>query len=134
MKLVQSRIVTRDVSSLTKFYEQLTGIKSEGSDEYVEFDFSGGGLAICSKHSADIFNGGATVPESNRSVILDFQVKDVDLERIRLKEFIREFIVEPVNQPWGNRAMLFRDPDGNVINFFTVTAPEPQSVHAEQPQ
>jgi len=22
------------------------------------------------------------------------------------------------NQPWGNRSMLFRDPDGNLINFF----------------
>jgi hypothetical protein len=21
--------------------------------------------------------------------------------------------------PWGNRSILFRDPDGNLINFFT---------------
>jgi hypothetical protein len=25
--------------------------------------------------------------------------------------------------PWGNRSILFRDPDGNVVNLFTpVTA------------
>jgi hypothetical protein len=24
--------------------------------------------------------------------------------------------------PWGNRAMLFRDPDGNLINFFSQPA------------
>ena len=21
--------------------------------------------------------------------------------------------------PWGNRSVLFRDPDGNLVNFFT---------------
>ncbi len=24
----------------------------------------------------------------------------------------------PTDQPWGNRSMLFRDPDGNLINFY----------------
>jgi hypothetical protein len=29
--------------------------------------------------------------------------------------------------PWGNRSLLFRDPDGNLINFFTpVKAPAKQ--------
>ncbi len=29
----------------------------------------------------------------------------------------------PTTMPWGNRSLLFRDPDGNLINFFTpVTA------------
>ncbi len=26
--------------------------------------------------------------------------------------------------PWGNRSLLFRDPDGNLINFFTPVTPE----------
>jgi len=26
----------------------------------------------------------------------------------------------PTQQPWGNRAMLFRDPDGNLINMFAT--------------
>jgi uncharacterized glyoxalase superfamily protein PhnB len=28
------------------------------------------------------------------------------------------FVMEPTTQPWGNRSMLFRDPDGNLINVF----------------
>lgn len=24
-----------------------------------------------------------------------------------------------VTMPWGNRSILFRDPDGNLVNFFT---------------
>jgi hypothetical protein len=26
--------------------------------------------------------------------------------------------------PWGNRSLLFRDPDGNLINFFTPVSSE----------
>ena len=25
----------------------------------------------------------------------------------------------PTTMPWGNRSLLFRDPDGNLVNFFT---------------
>lgn len=125
MKLIQSRIVTRDVPSLARFYEELTGIAPNGSDEYVEFNFLEGALAICSKRSADIFGGGAAVPAANRSLILDFEVKDVDKERIRLRDLVTEFVLEPTNQPWGNRSMIFRDPDGNLINFYTVIDDKP---------
>lgn len=120
MKLIQTRIVTEDVPILIRFYEELTGVAPEGSEEYVEFQTAIGGLAICSKRSADMFNGGVALPASNRSLILDFEVEDVDKERIRIQKFVKEIIVEPTNQPWGNRSMIFRDPDGNLINFFTV--------------
>jgi hypothetical protein len=26
--------------------------------------------------------------------------------------------------PWGNRSLLFRDPDGNLVNFFTPIGAE----------
>ena len=125
MNLIQSRIVTWDVPSLARFYEELTGIVPDGSDEYVEFHFLQGALAICSKRSADIFGGGAAVPTANRSVILDFEVRDVDKERIRLRDLVTEFVLEPTNQPWGNRSMIFRDPDGNLINFYTIINDRP---------
>jgi hypothetical protein len=25
--------------------------------------------------------------------------------------------------PWGNRSLLLRDPDGNLVNFFTPATP-----------
>jgi catechol 2,3-dioxygenase-like lactoylglutathione lyase family enzyme len=128
MKLTQTRIVTQNVPSLARFYEELTGIVPDGSDEYVEFCIGGaGGLAICSKRSADMFGGGAAAPASNRSVILDFEVENVDKERIRLQQVIKEFVLEPTNQPWGNRSMVFRDPDGNLINFYAVINDRPHN-------
>ena len=27
-------------------------------------------------------------------------------------------------QPWRNRAIMFRDPDGNLINYFTPVSAE----------
>lgn len=52
-------------------------------------------------------------------MILEFSVEDVDREYERLKGLVGEFALEPTTQPWGNRSMLFRDPDGNLINYFT---------------
>ena len=31
--------------------------------------------------------------------------------------------------PWGNRSLLFRDPDGNLINFFTPVSAEALEKH-----
>jgi len=94
------------------------------SDDYVEFPTSGLTLAISGQRTMDAHGAGATTPASNRSAVLDFQVDDVDEERARLDRTIGEFVLEPTNQPWGNRSMLFRDPDGNLINFFAPLRPD----------
>ncbi len=52
-------------------------------------------------------------------MIIEFLVSDVDKEYEKLKNIIGEFVKEPTTMPWGNRSLLFRDPDGNLINFFT---------------
>src|SRR5947207_10810815 len=108
MKLFQARIVTGDVPALTEFYQRITGATPVGGDDYIEFATVGGGLGICSKRSIDMFSASAAAPKSNQSIILDFQVEDVDRERARLSSILKEFVLEPTNQPWGNRSMLFR--------------------------
>jgi catechol 2,3-dioxygenase-like lactoylglutathione lyase family enzyme len=32
---------------------------------------------------------------------------------------VPEFVMPPTTLPWGNRSIYFRDPDGNLIDFFT---------------
>ncbi len=118
MRLAHARIVTNDVLGLTRFYEAVTGMKPQGDHRYVEFHAPQVTLAISSQHMIDLYGEGATKPSANRSVILDFEVEDVDRERMRLDALIPEFVLEPTTQPWGNRAMMFRDPDGNLINMF----------------
>ena len=121
MRLAQARIVTSDVGKLARFYERVLDVRSVGSEEYVELCTLGATLAICSQCAAELCGANAAAPAQNRSVILDFEVPDVDAARRRLADFIDSFVLEPTTQPWGNRAMLFHDPDGNLINFFSST-------------
>ncbi len=119
MKLASIRIVTRDVPALARFYEMLTGVHADGVEDFVEFQVNGSTLVLCSQNSVDMFNAGAASGATNRSVILEFEVENVDQERTRLAKTVRHWEQEPTDQPWGNRSMLFRDPDGNLINFYS---------------
>lgn len=128
MKLRQTRLVTEDVPALARFYQQITGAAPTGGDRYVEFQLGVSNLAIASQDVLARYGANATAPRANRSAILDFEVENVDRERQRLGAFIPDFVMEPTDQPWGARSMLFRDPDGNLINFFTPIG-EPSPAH-----
>jgi len=67
---------------------------------------------------------GSAEPAANRSAIIEFIVDDVDAEWERLRGHIPDAVTEPTTMPWGNRALLFRDPDGNLVNLFTPVTPE----------
>ncbi len=47
-----------------------------------------------------------------------------------LAGFVEDFVNEPTTMPWGNRSLLLRDPDGNLVNFFTPATQVPHSVSA----
>lgn len=119
MRLKQTRLVTGDVPRLLRFYEKITGAsRSPGGLAYVEFRAPFDGLAIVGPAVEDAYGSGVVSPAANRSAILDFEVEDVDREYARLRNVVSDWVQPPADQPWGNRAMLFRDPDGNLINFF----------------
>lgn len=54
---------------------------------------------------------------------LEFEVEDLDKEYERLKAIDVVFVKLPTTQTWGRRSVWFRDPDGNIINFFTRVTP-----------
>ncbi len=66
-----------------------------------------------------LFGAGSAEPGANRSAIIEFLVDDVDAEYERLRGHVGEVVTAPTTMPWGNRALLFRDPDGNLVNLFT---------------
>ena len=68
-----------------------------------------------------LFGAGSARPADNRTAIIEFLVADVDAEYARLRETVDELVNEPTTMPWGNRSLLFRDPDGNLVNAFTPT-------------
>lgn len=118
-RLAQARLVTNDVARLAEFYRRLTLCDPLGSDDYAELPLGAPGLAISSQRAADLYAFGAATAGRNRSVILDLEVMDVDAEHARIRSFVTDVVLDPVTQPWGNRAMMFRDPDGTLINLFS---------------
>ncbi len=57
-------------------------------------------------------------------MIIEFRVDDVDREYEKLQGIIDEFVQESTTLAWGNRSVLFRDPDGNLVDLFTPVSAE----------
>lgn len=120
MKFISTRIITADVQRLVAFYELVTGVSAVwGNELFAEIPTPVGTLAIGSDKTVPLFGAGSAEPSANRSAILEFIVDDVDAEFERLRGHVSEVVTEPTTMPWGNRALLFRDPDGNLVNLFT---------------
>jgi predicted enzyme related to lactoylglutathione lyase len=124
MKFISTRIITADVNRLVDFYETVTQTPAVwGSELFAEIPTPIGTLAIGSDKTVPLFGDGSAESAANRSAILEFIVEDVDAEYRRLRDRVGEVVTQPTTMPWGNRALLFRDPDGNLVNLFTpVTA------------
>ncbi|MFG2479783.1 VOC family protein [Streptomyces fagopyri] len=125
MEFVSVRIITGDVARLVDFYERATGVPASWSNEdFAEIRTSSATLAIGSTRTVPLFAPGSARPADNHSVIVEFLVDDVDRTHKNLTDFVEDFVNEPTTMPWGNRALLFRDPDGNLVNFFTPVTPD----------
>ncbi|WP_199255313.1 VOC family protein [Mycolicibacterium mengxianglii] len=131
MKFVSTRIITADVSQLVGFYELVTGIAAVwGNELFAEIPTPAGTLAIGSDKTVPLFGAGSAEPAANRSAILEFIVEDVDAEYDRLRDHVADIVTEPTTMPWGNRALMFRDPDGNLVNLFTPVTEEARAKFA----
>lgn len=125
MKFVSTRIITADVKRLVDFYETVTEVSAVwGNQLFAEIPTPVGTLAIGADKTVPLFGEGSAEPAANRSVIVEFLVEDVDAEYARLRDRVGEVVTEPTTMPWGNRALLFRDPDGNLVNLFTPVTDE----------
>jgi catechol 2,3-dioxygenase-like lactoylglutathione lyase family enzyme len=120
MDFVSIRIITGDIKRLVSFYERVTGLSAIWSTEdFAELGTEHATLAIGSTRTVPLFAPGAAQPADNRSVIIEFLVDDVDRVHKNLADLVDDLVQQPTTMPWGNRSLLFRDPDGNLINFFT---------------
>src|SRR6185312_9694375 len=129
LNLAATRIFTDDVDALLAFYERVTGVAAHRTHPlFGEIATPSGTLAIASTQTVGLLGAGSAEAAANRSVCLDFLVDDVDADHARLAAIVAEFetafVNEPTTMPWGNRSLLLRDPDGNLINVFTPVTPE----------
>ena len=124
MNLVSVRLITDDVQRLATFYERALGVSATWlNEDFAELRSSVGTLAIGSTRTVGLFGPGSARPADNHTAIIEFLVNDVDEEYERLKLWVTDIVTVPTTMPWGNRSLLFRDPDGNLLNFFTPVTP-----------
>jgi len=122
MNLVSTRLITADIAPLVSFYEKVTGITViKYTDDFAELRTANATLAIGSTRTLAFFGETPIAePAQNRSAIIEFMVEDVDKTYEELADFLTGKLVQkPTTMPWGNRSLLFKDPDGNLVNFFT---------------
>jgi len=124
MDFVSIRIITGDIKRLVGFYERATGLPAIWSTEdFAELSTEHATIAIGSTRTVPLFAPGAAQPAANRSVIIEFLVDDVDRVNENLASLVDDVVQQPTTMPWGNRSLLIRDPDGNLVNFFTPVTP-----------
>jgi predicted enzyme related to lactoylglutathione lyase len=134
MQFASIRLLTADLPYLASFYEQATGLPATHyTPDFAELPTPGATLAIGSLRTPELFGGAQLAAGGNRSVIIEFYVADVDAAYQRLADLLSSEVVQaPTTMPWGNRSLLFRDPDGNLVNFFTPVTPAAQQRFAKQ--
>ncbi|MBT1596627.1 VOC family protein [Curtobacterium flaccumfaciens] len=122
MSFASVRIITDDLEGMVAFYERVTGQPAERpAPVFAQFSGQGGTLAIASTATVAML-GDALAPATNRSVLIEFEVADVDGAFTGLQLRSDDVVLEPTAMPWGNRSALVRDPDGNVVNLFSRPA------------
>jgi catechol 2,3-dioxygenase-like lactoylglutathione lyase family enzyme len=120
-RLVHTCLITDNVNQVVQFYEPILGLKAQRSGEdYAEFHTGVGVLAIFSAAAQERYIPGSTDAGRNKSAILEFEVADVDAEYARLQSLVKTWVKPPTTQPWGTRSIYFRDPDGNLVDFYTA--------------
>lgn len=132
--LTTTCLITNDVKRLTVFYQHILDSKPHvASENYVEFRTGAGILAIFAAQAQEKYIPGSAKAGQNSSAILEFRVGDVDAQYAALHDFVKTWVKPPTNQPWGTRSIYFRDPDGNLIDFFApVGTGSPSSIDSQE--
>lgn len=124
MRLVSIDLTTDNLQPMVDFYEKILQIKPTWyGTGYVDFVTPVCRLSVQKSDNIN-FHQNYTGPKivtggSNRSLIIVFQVDDVEAQNKRLQAMGDIEWVKPIStQTWGYRSIWFRDPDGNIVNFY----------------
>lgn len=118
MNLYSVRLIVRDIKKLVAFYEAVTALPARWlNDDFAEIPTPASTLAIGSERTTKLFADAARAAD-NQTAIIEFLVDDVDAAFVRLGGVVTHLVQAPTTMPWGNRSLLFRDPEGNLINLF----------------
>src|SRR6516225_6261298 len=98
--LINTCLITTNVSRLVNFYENVLGMKARWSGEQYAKSHTGVGvLAIFSAEAQEKYIPGSSNAATNRSAILEFRVTNVDQEYEKLQPLVKTWVKKPTTQP-----------------------------------
>jgi predicted enzyme related to lactoylglutathione lyase len=119
MELTGICLITGDVPAMGRFYSKVLGVEADGDDVHLELRTKGAGIAIFSTRGMEEMAPRSTERMGYGGVTIGIRVDDVDAEYERLAGLGGiAFVKAPQTHPWGNRSFWFRDPDGNIVDFW----------------
>lgn len=125
MELASIRMITDDVERVVQFYEEVTEVAAvRYTPVFAELKMPSCTLAIGHTQTTQLFGTDSARAADNHTLIIEFRVEDVDREYERLEPIVTNWVQEPTTMPWGNRSLLFRDPDNNLVNLFAPITEE----------
>lgn len=113
-------LITNDVSKLSRFYSEVLQTDVQGDEGFCILPTRGAELSIYSIRGMEEMASGSMNKFGYGGFTLEFAVDNVDEEFERLKHRGIDIVKLPTTQPWGRRSFWFRDPDGNIVNFYSV--------------
>ncbi len=111
-------IITQNVDRLCAFYREILKLEPEEGNIFEIIPTEGADLSIFSSERTEKMAPGCLKGAGYGSYTIEFEVEDVDRDFERLKAMNVEIVKPPTTQSWGRRSVWFRDPDGNIVNFY----------------
>ena len=112
-------IMTSDVVRLARFYCELFETTSEGGDGHKTMNIGALGLAIWREGVTDSNDEKRMRELRKYCYAFMFTTQDVDAAYERAKRMGAAIQEPPEDKPWGGRAFVLNDPDGNRIHILT---------------
>lgn len=123
-KVKAAVLFVEDFDTCLRFYRDILGLKVGLLEaKFAAFEMDDQNFVVQGIAAAErIINVPVTAFEAETGkidrVMLCAQVDDVDAAYETLKAKGVEFTQPPIDQPWGLRGVYFRDPEGNVWEFY----------------
>lgn len=111
-------VVVDDVTNAAEFYRKLFGVEPEfSSPVFVSFNIASGQFALASK---SVFASESKVGDNG---VPNIKVSDIDAMFAHVREVAPEsLLADHVNREGPIHLFKLRDPDGNMVEFYSVAS------------